>query len=137
MSCSTQPQYITHCNGTYNEATTLSYSSWLSKWTTQLQHSLAAPQVPLRACSIQTPLCPAVWQTALLHLPNQQLTQFFLEGITRGFHIGYNHFSNNKLTAKLQGAQQHPAVVDKYIDKESTLCRMVCPFKSMSYPTFR
>jgi len=37
------------------------------------------PQVPLRACSIQTPQCPAAWQTALLHHPNQQLTEFFLD----------------------------------------------------------
>jgi len=65
--------------------------------TAQLQHSPAAPQVPLRVCSIQTPLCPAAWRAALLHHPNQPLTQFFLEGITRSFHIGYNHFSNSKL----------------------------------------
>jgi len=122
------------------EATTLSYSSWLSKWTTQLQHSPAAPQVLLRACSIQTPLCSAAWQTALLYHPNQPLTQFFLEEITRGFHNGYNYFSNNKLKSarkNLQGALQHPAVVDKYIDKELVFCRMVGPFEKYELPNIQ
>ena len=80
-----------------SEVTTLPYSSWLPKWTSNLQKSTVIPQIPSRACLIQTPLCPTAWQAALQYYLNKQLTQFFLDGITRGFQIGYNHFSGKKL----------------------------------------
>ena len=62
---------------------------------------------------------------------NQQLVQFFLQGISEGFHIGYSYHTGSTLkTAKknLVGARQHPRVVDEYLSNELSHNRIVGPY---------
>ena len=63
-------------------------NSWLQQWLSSLQTTITCT-VPLSARNVHTPLCAPAWGTMLRSHPDKQLVQFVLEGISRGFHIGF------------------------------------------------
>ena len=88
-------------------------------------------QIPQSAKHIQTPLRLTAWRQALSSHPNQHLVQFFLDGISEGFRIGYEYQSSGNLRCtnkNLAGAMLHPEVVDTYLSKEVSLNRVAGPF---------
>ena len=115
------------------------YEIWLQNWSSHLLGSHSSLQIPHSACQIHTPLKLTRWQQALSHHPNEQLAQFFLEGISGGFRIGYNcTYTNLKAARKnLEGARQHPEVVDEYLSKELALNRIVGPYKKSELPSIQ
>ena len=60
--------------------------------TTQSSQILIPPiQVSSTVYKVMTPLQPDVWYHMLASYPKQDLINFFIEGITRGFWIGFNY----------------------------------------------
>ena len=114
------------------------YETLLQMWNAHLAGNCQAPKIPSSACQIHTPLRLAAWRMALSNYPNQELAQFFLQGISEGFRIGYNRCSSiNLKPAKrnLEGARQHPEVVDEYLAKELALNRIAGPYKKSQLST--
>jgi len=62
--------------------------------------------------------------------PNTCLVQFLLEGICNGFHIGFTRSKESLKSARtnLEGAQQHPEIVNDYLSSEMGSGRVVGPF---------
>ena len=99
--------------------------------------SSLVPRVPESACLVHTPLIPSAWSELLSGYPDQRLAQFFLKGITEGFQVGYSDRITQGLRSSkknLEGAIQHPEVVDEYLDKEMTLSRVAGPFTKAHLP---
>ena len=109
----------------------LNDDSWLQDWTALLSGAPATPVVPAEACHIQTPLNVTQWREALKYYPNQPLAEFFFNGITEGFRIGYNYKSRGLKSAhqNLDCAIQHKEVVSEYLKAEITNKRVSGPFK--------
>ena len=94
-------------------------------------HTAPHPHRFLSQHNRYTPLIFTTWQQALLQYPNQQLVQFFLQGISQGFRIGYSYHTGTTLKAarkNLLGARQHPQVVDEYLSKELSHNRIAGPY---------
>ena len=77
--------------------------------------------MPQTATAINTPLSVSRWSLLLLVHPDPCLVQFFLEGISRGFRIGFvpQEKSLRSVRKNMDSAQEHPAVVQKYLAKKS------------------
>ena len=58
--------------------------------------------------------------------PDQNLTTFFINGITQGFRIGFHHtlVSLKSSRRNLEGSQSHIAVVDDYLKTKIALARV-------------
>ena len=114
------------------------YKTWLKIWNAYLVGNCQAPKIPSSACQIHKALRLAAWRMALSNYPNQKLAQFFIQGISEGFRIGYNRCSSIKLKPakrNLEGARQHPEVVDEYLAKELALNRIAGLYKKSQLST--
>jgi len=61
-----------------------------------------------------------------------------MKGIEEGFRIGFNSHVTLKLAWKnLEGAIQHPQVVDEYLKKEIVEKRVVGPFRKSQFPAIQ
>ena len=65
--------------------------------------NLDEPPTPQCLTRITTPLKPANWELELKHMPDRQLVDYLLFGMTFGFRIGFER----KLGQYVQGDQQH------------------------------
>lgn len=113
------------------DATLPTQDTWLKEWQGQIADGPQSVQVPDSACAIHTPLIHSAWSQALAEYPDQTLAQFFLKGITEGFRIGYSKGTGHDLKSarkNLEGATQHPQVVDDYLEKERSLNRVAGPY---------
>ena len=106
------------------------YTEWLQDWTRLNKPSSTDIMVPLEAQHIATPLLPLEWSHLLATHPNRKPVNFFLQGLTEAFKIGYDYTSNTLKPAKtnMESALSHTAGVEDYIHNELTLSRMVGPF---------
>ena len=95
------------------------------------------PCIPETACVISTPLISVNWSCALDTYPNRGLVDFFIQGITQGFRIGFSYDSQTLKMAKrnLEGALSHPDVVENYLQTEVSLRRLAGSFSSLSLPS--
>ena len=66
-------------------------TTWLKRWQKIPAASTATPEIPPSACVISTLLSPRAWTEMLASHSNQQLVHFFLDGISNGFRLGFNH----------------------------------------------
>ena len=115
-----------------SQITMTPYSAWLDKWQSNWEDTRSTPHIPVSARNVNTPLIEDAWGRCLTHYPNQPLTRFSLQGLREGFHIGFNsHFLPNLKSSRknLEGAIQHPAVVDKYLEEKVALGRVAGPFR--------
>ena len=122
----------------YSPATTkLTDDCWLLQWSKLLQKAPLTPKIPVEATGIHTPLVPAHWQQALrnynLYKP---LAEFFLQGITKGFRIGYDYDNGTLKSAhkNLSCALEHTEVVDDYLQTELAHHRIAGPFRREDLP---
>ena len=119
----------------YSPATTkLTDDCWLFQWSEILQKALLAPKIPLEATGIHIPLVPAHWQQALrnynLYKP---LAEFFLQGITKGFRIGYD-YDNGTLKSVHKNLSRDTEVVDDYLQTELVHHCIAGPFRRENLP---
>ena len=106
------------------------YGTWLPDWIKLCNRSPQVVKVPPLARSICTPLDYSAWCYFLQGEANQELAHFFLNGILRGFHVGFN-YDNCGLrpaTKNLQCAYDHPQVVEDYLHCEVITSRVAGPF---------
>ena len=114
---------------TEDSQSTLPDAIWLEKW----QRITANPirvKIPPSACLISTPLSVPTWTKMLDAHPNRQLVQFFLDGITNAFRLGFNHTDSSLKPVKrnLPLATAHPEVVEEYLQHEISMQRVADPF---------
>ena len=72
-----------------------------------------------------------MWESYLSKHPNCQLVEFFLQGLTKGFHIGFDYASAITLKSaksNMESARLHGKVVDEYLQTEMSLGRVAGPF---------
>ena len=117
----------------------LRYEGWLPEWT-KLSTTCTAPTtpcIPNTACIISTPLILSHWKHTLATYSYRHLADFFLQGISQGFRIGFSYGSTHLKPSKLnlEGARSHPNVVDDYLQTEINLNRVAGPFPSSSLPS--
>ena len=92
--------------------------------------------VPSVAATVTTPLNIHGWQARLMEYPNRLLVTFFISGLTQGFRIGFNQLPVMLKSARknLDGALQHPEVVDEYLTAEIAQHRVAGPFIKSTVP---
>ncbi len=82
--------------------------------------------LPLELQDIVTPLRLERWAQVLAAHPDGKLREFILEGIAKGFRVGYD-YSNSRLICQrgnMLSALDHPQVVDDYLAMETSLGRV-------------
>ena len=87
---------------------------------------------------VHTPLICTAWSQALARHPDQTLVRFLLRGITEGFGIGHRRSIGHDLKSSrknLEGAIQHPQVVNDYLEKERSLNRVARLYNKSQLPT--
>ena len=87
-------------------------------------------QVPPVACKITKPLRQNTWCHMLTTHPDRNLVEFFIEGITSGFQIGFNYTMTTLRPAQqnLESANTHPSVVTEYLKAELHKNRISGPY---------
>lgn len=91
-------------------------------------HGVEHKDTPLPAylTQVNTPLKVAAWEEALKALPDCDSAAYVLRGIKEGFHIGFQgRRQHNSTKTNMLSAEQNPAVVDQYLEKERALGRVV------------
>ncbi len=107
-----------------------SEDAWLQSWGRLTSTGPRGPLVPPTACNITTPLVSLTWRLLLHGYPSPAVSQFFLRGLTFGFHIGsdYRVVQLRSATRNLHSTRDHPEVVQQYLTKEVSEHRVAGPF---------
>ena len=125
-----------HVIGVHTKDLHCNYNDWMSSWINHLSKQSTSFKVPSTARAVNTPLVVNNWEAMLADHPNRPLVNFFLSGITEGFHIGFKEQSAPLKSTKrnLSCASQHPEIVENYIMDEITLGRVAGPFQESLFP---
>lgn len=95
------------------------------------------PPVPQFLEGISSPLSERlpVWKALLESHPDERLKCFVLEGLEKGFRIGFQqgHYHRSS-THNLLSCKEHPETVQEYIEKECSLGRLLGPFPPSAIP---
>ena len=76
-----------------------------------------------------SPLNVNMFALELAHHPNQALVSEVLQGLSQGFHLGFNPGTNLRSSKKNKAsAYQHPDITDAYLSNEIRLGRVAGPF---------
>ena len=103
------------------------YRQWLPQWQRVSCNTPSnAMLLPSEACKISTPLNVSAWSIYLWTHPHQDLAQFYVKGITEGFHIGFTYHSQclKSVRRNLESARDHPEVVKEYLKTEVHMGRL-------------
>jgi len=92
--------------------------------------------IPPAATAISSPLNVNNLKRLLVGHPNRPLVNFYINGITEGFHIGFRQQSKPLQSAKrnLTCVLQHPNTVEKYLAEEIADGCVAGPFQKSSVP---
>jgi len=95
------------------------------------------PTLPVLADAIKSPLILDNWRQTLQDHPDRDLVDCLLHGIAHGFHIGFNHGTQQceSTQSNMGSAIQNPGPVDEYIDTELKAGWIVGPFKPEEIPS--
>ena len=110
------------------------YPQWLQQWLGHLTPLPLFSKIPLQASYIRTPLIHAIWLHHLQHHPHQDLVQYFLQGISTGFRVGFDGSHTHSAKNNLQSAVDHSTVVDDYLHNELSLGRISGPYSASMCP---
>ena len=115
--------------------TLISAGHWLQQWPSSLTMA-CSHMVPLTASSVHTPLRASTWHSMLVSHPDRSLVLFMLNGICKGFRIGFTKSSSSLKAARsnLEGAREHPDIVTDYLSTEISLGRVAGPFPLKAIP---
>ena len=84
---------------------------------------------PPELTGIRTPLAVAEWASALQAHPDRAFAHYVVEGLTRGFWIGFDRKCNlTSVATNMHSANLHPEVISSYLHREISLGRMLGPF---------
>lgn len=75
------------------------------------------------------------WRALLESHPDEELKRFVLEGLEKGFHVGFQQECRHKSsTHNLLSSMEHPETVSAYVNKECSLGRLLSPFPHSAVP---
>ena len=83
-------------------------------------------QLPASLANIVTSLILKTWEAELASHPKPQFLDFILQGIQKGFRIGFEarNIQIKSCTANMKSAQDHPIVVQDYLAHEEAAGRI-------------
>ena len=92
---------------------------------------------PMWLQTVSTPLVRREWARDLEVHPDHRFKSYILNGITHGFHIGfdYEHHQCRSAVSNMQSAVMHARVVREYLEEEVSLGRLVGPVPSALLPS--
>ena len=92
--------------------------------------------LPPGLCQIHTPLVVEQWSAQLQQHPDRDYCHYLVTGITNGFRIGFRYDTHTCRAAKrnMLSAAENPEAVEKYLQKECQLGRVVGPLAAGSVP---
>ena len=108
-----------------------SYDDWLPQWKRHLSTMQMPdpPLIPHSAQFVHTPLNAKSWQVYLQSHPNQDLVNYFLDGLTAGFRIGFTTPATlHAAKRNMSSATDHPTVVEDYLQAELDHNRIFGPY---------
>ena len=76
---------------------------------------------------VRTPLQLSVWEDSLRFHPDRAFARYILRGIRECFRVGFDRRSPLKSAAR-NLPQEHPEVIQQYLEKDGSLGRMLGPF---------
>ena len=106
----------------------LPYPQWLQQWLGHLTPIPLFKKILLQAGSIPAPLRYATWQIHLQPHPHQDPVQYFLQGISAGFRIGFVGSSTHSAKNNLRSTLDHPTVIDDYLGHKLSPGKMSGPY---------
>ena len=96
----------------------------------QLERCKAPFIAPPQVQETVSPLVVGRWTALLQTHPDKDFVTYILQGISKGFHIGYDYNKKAKRAASnLPSAYHNPEVVTRYIQEEVALGRMMGPLE--------
>ena len=109
-----------HIIGIHTDDTRSSYIDWMPAWLAHLAGLPESISVPPEAATITSPLVAKSWETLLVNHPIKQLKEFFINGISQGFRIGFKYPLQPLISARqnLNCALQHPDTIEKSLADE-------------------
>ena len=125
-----------HIIGVHTANLRCNYVDWIQAWTSHLHGLPVVTKVPPAATEICSPLNANNWRRLLTDHPNRLLVDFFINGITNGFCIGFKQQSKPLQSAKpnLTCALEHPDTVKTYLAEEIAAGRVAGPFPKSLVP---
>ena len=88
-------------------------------------------QAPKNLSVIKSPLSahlPA-WQANLSSHPDKDFATVVMDGLQHGFRVGFDHSGRLRPAHRnMPSAEQHPEVIDRYLEAELTAGRILGPF---------
>ncbi len=96
----------------------------------QLQSQVSSSRLVLQCMSaVSTPLQVGEWAALLSNHPDAAFVDYLLCGIAQVFRVGFKPHSRLRSAKRnFTSVEQHPEVVQKYLDLEITLGRVLGPF---------
>ena len=106
-----------HIIGVHTGDVRCNYSDLISAWKAHLHGLPEVVLVPPAATAISLPLIIENWKRLLSDHPNRPLVEFFVDGITNGFQIGFKQQLEPLQSAErnLSCALQHPYTFESYL----------------------
>ena len=103
------------------------YIHWADLREMDTRRPVRQPTVPPELGVVATPLVASVWEAELESHPDGEFAAFLVEGIRRGFRIGYDY---NKQVGtggvrNMHSARVHPEPIDRYVQEEMGLGRIL------------
>ena len=102
-----------------------------------MDEKVGTAPIPAVLEGIHSPLTDKLheWNVLLQPHPDRELCNFILNGLEKGFRIGFNHSHRRRSSShNLLSCLEHPDVVQEYIDKECARGRVLGPFPRSSMP---
>ena len=95
----------------------------------ELERRTSLALLPPWLQGVQTPLRHQAWVETLAELPDRMFRNYILDGIGRGFRIGFNYSqcSCRPATSIMRSALENASVVHAYLDVEVALKRIIGP----------
>ena len=69
--------------------------------------------------------------------PDSELVYFVISGIEEGFSIGFEGPEESFVARNMPSIEEHPKVVENYMQEELKLGRIRDPFDAFPFPVFR
>lgn len=114
--------------------TSMSATAGTAKGSTQPQSALSSPG-QLKA--VVSPLRLLSFKEELRNHPNSDWVTALLDGIETGVHLGYHGPRSHRISKNLSSAHTHPEVIDKEIQKEVDMNRILGPFDTPPLPNLQ
>ena len=93
-------------------------------------------KVPPATAMVHTTVVHKEWKEWLYPHHDKAYSQYLLQGLVSGFHIGfkYTEITCVKARSNMKLVVSNPSVVDEYLDKEIKYGRVLGPFNPEDYP---